>query len=107
MSTGVIKSLGGAARVHQWAVAVFALVHAGLIAAWWWPAIYAESELAIPGDMWLLFTWTWALWPIYSIARRRTAPVPWIALAIGGALIAPALPMIVVFSAWAIAGAAA
>jgi len=79
------------------------IVHAALIAAWWWAAIYADID--VPGGRaWLPLALAWVLWPICAIVKYRGARGVWAALIVGAVLIAPTASTIYAFSVWSVSG---
>ena len=87
-------------------IAIAALVHALLVLSWWYAAIWADIDIPfVSGRMWLAVAWAWLCWPIYVLMRRRHLPrLTFGAVAAGAAVLAPAIPTIYTFSAWAIGG---
>jgi hypothetical protein len=97
-------SVGGA-NTKQWIIALTIVVHAGLIAAWWWAAIYADIDTPrILRQLWFPLAWAWVLWPVYALAKYRAAPLVWAALVVGGLLVAPAVSTVYAFTVWSIGG---
>ena len=92
------------AKRNQRAFVVAAIVHATLVAAWWWAAIYADIDIPVGGRVWLPFALAWVLWPIYAAAKYRAARGIWAALIVGAVLIAPTVSTIYAFSVWSIGG---
>ncbi len=87
-------------------IAIGALVHALLVLAWWCAAFCADIDIPlITGRMWLAVAWAWLCWPIYALVRRRhLSRLTFGAIAIGAAVLVPAIPTTYTFSAWAIGG---
>ena len=89
----------------QRVIAIATVVHAILVTAWWWAAIYADIDIpVVNGRVWFAAAWAWLVWPVYMFARAKVTRLTAVALIFGVAVIAPAMPTIYAFTVWSIGG---
>ena len=79
-------------KPHQIALAAACVVHAILIAVYWWASWAWDIANTVPGAIWLALFWAWFAWPmslfIFRELRSRAAIM---AVILGGGLIVPTL----------------
>ena len=107
-SLAIMRGSNALSRVHgeRWQrfLASGAIVHAGLVTADWWAALYADI-VVVPSRIWLIVAWNWLIWPFgLVVARKQASRLTVGAVAIGGLLLVPSVPIIYTFTVWSIGG---
>jgi hypothetical protein len=88
----------------QHLIAIGALVHAVVVTAWWWAAIYADAAI-FSSRVWLVVAWSWLVWPgVLIVARTQASRLTVGSIAVGALVIVPSVPTIYTFTAWSIGG---
>jgi hypothetical protein len=88
----------------QLLIAIAAIVHALLVTAWWWAAIYADVAVVSSG-VWLVAAWGWLIWPVaLLVARAQASRLTVGSVVVGALVIVPSVPTIYTFTAWSIGG---
>jgi hypothetical protein len=92
------------ARVPYRLLAAMAMAHA-FVALLIWLAVFTADTQLIPARVWAAFVWLWLVWPVLlALHPGRTLKRLAIPLLVSLALLAPCIPVALMFTAWAIGG---
>jgi hypothetical protein len=82
------------------------VAHAGTVLAVWVLSLHG-SGLALSAQVWILFAWSWLVWPlllaVHPARSRLRFAVP---VVFGVAILTPCVQPIFAFTAWSIGGIA-
>ena len=89
---GIAVSVPPVSERSKLVFAAACVVHAMLVAAYWWASWMSDVSRVVPYAVWLVGAWAWFGWPITLVAARAWASKATIgATVIGGIFVVPTL----------------